>query len=290
MMTKGFKGEKIKMLQRAILACGYALPRWGVDGDLGDETLRAAAMLLRDHGRIKDLDPSSISDTAFAYILELRDRMAVPNPTPVSFYDCRHRATREVDRGPRPWSLVTRICLHQTACRMGENAPRYDGLGAHGAVTAGGKIFHEHDLNRIVWHGNGWNASSVGIELDGLFAGREDDPATAVDEALRTTWDDPSTKIRELPTRPTTAQVIAAQDYIRWIYCEVERHGGKIVDIVAHRQASKNRQNDPGQDVWQRVALPMREELGLGDYNGKVVGSGYPIPECWDSNHKGVSY
>jgi len=41
-------------LQRALLAQGYALPRWGADGHMGAETLAACAAWARDHGHPPD--------------------------------------------------------------------------------------------------------------------------------------------------------------------------------------------------------------------------------------------
>lgn len=293
MMKHGDKGATVKELQHAVLALGYALPRWGVDGDLGEETLAACSLILRMHGKYKDADANTLTDEELAYIFALRDLLAwteAPRP-PDQYYDCRGIAKREVDRGPRAWSAITRICLHQTACHMGENAPRYAGIGCHDVVTRGGKHFRMHDEDRIVWHGNGWNASSVGIEFDGLYAGRLDDPKTAFDERLWSTWDNPETKARELAMDVTDAMVATGCQVIEYICGNVARHGGKILQIVAHRQSSENRRNDPGEEIWKRIALPMMQKLGLDSGGtGFKTGSGYPIPECWDASHEKIQY
>jgi hypothetical protein len=78
---------------------------------------------------------------------------------------------------------------------------------------------------------------------------------------------------------------------VRWICGEVVRHGGRIEQLLAHRQASSERQSDPGSALWQQVALPLHAELGLNDGgSGYAVGNGYPIPQTWDRSRVGVKY
>ena len=40
-MRKGSKGEAVKMLQQALIDCGFELPKFGIDGDYGSETRQA---------------------------------------------------------------------------------------------------------------------------------------------------------------------------------------------------------------------------------------------------------
>jgi hypothetical protein len=175
----------------------------------------------------------------------------------------------------RSWSKVTGLCLHQTACVLGERVERWDSVGSHVGITRAGQEFWLHDFDRIVAHGNGWNARTVGIEIDGLYAGVEGDPATV--------WDDPSTPGRERGMVLPAIQVTAACDAIRWIVGEVASHGGKVKALVSHRQASDSRRNDPGSAIWQAVALPMSDELGLSDGGeGFKIGDGRAIPKEWD--------
>lgn len=175
----------------------------------------------------------------------------------------------------RPWSEVTGICLHQTACLLGEREGRWDSVGCHVGITRGGRVIWLHDFDRIVAHGNGWNAQTVGIEIDGLYAGVEGDP--------RTVWDDPSTPNRETGMALTPETAEAAKQTIRWIAQRVLAHAGRVRALVAHRQSSKSRRNDPGSAIWQAVALPMHAELGLSDGGaGFKLGDGRPVPREWD--------
>lgn len=202
--------------------------------------------------------------------------------TPKDLYDRRKNAAQDKVGSKRDWSKVTGICLHQTACMLGERPERWDTVGAHVGVTRSGKVIWMHDFNKVVWHGNAWNKQTVGIEIDGLYAGIEGDP--------RTVWDDPSTPSKEQGMLLRPIAVEAAKQTIRWICAEVARNGGKIKALVAHRQSSLNRRNDPGSAIWQAVALPMHAELGLSDGGTGFHIGGYPIPEAWDPTKKGIKY
>lgn len=182
--------------------------------------------------------------------------------------------------GRRAPSKTTGICLHQTACVLGERVERWDTVGCHVGITRAGQVIWLHSFDRIVAHGNGWNAGTVGIEIDGLFAGVEGDPSTV--------WDDPSTPRREQGMPLPSVQVAACLDAIRWI---VRESKGTIRALVAHRQSSADRRNDPGSAIWQAVALPMMAECGLSDGGaGFKIGDGSPIPQAWDPSRTGVRY
>ena len=55
-LRKGAKGEDVRYLQTALMAMGYGLPRYGVDGSYGRETQQAVIDLQIDQG----LDPDGI--------------------------------------------------------------------------------------------------------------------------------------------------------------------------------------------------------------------------------------
>lgn len=196
--------------------------------------------------------------------------------------DRRKNASPKHVYGKRDWSKVTGICLHQTACVLGENPPRWDTVGCHVGVTRSGKVIWLHDFNKLVVHGNQWNSQTVGIEIDGMYEGVEGD--------IKTFWR-PKDQPNLQPQRPTEAQLRAVRDLIRWITKQIEGNGGKAKALVAHRQASENRRNDPGSAIWKKVALPMSEELDLSDGGpGFKLSTGYPIPEVWDPKRKGYKY
>ena len=185
-----------------------------------------------------------------------------------------HGPEREWKVYGRAWSKVTGICLHQTACLLGERPERWDSVGAHLGVTRAGKLIWLHGFDRVVAHGNGWNAGTVGIEVDGLYAGIEGD--------LSTVWDDPSTKVREQPMKLTPEAAGALRAAIEWIVDTVSERGGNVRALVAHRQSSESRRSDPGEAIW-KAAAPIAKRLGLSDGGpGFKIGDGRPVPREWD--------
>ncbi len=80
----------------------------------------------------------------------------------------------------------------------------------------------------------------------------------------------------------TIQTVAVAQQTIRWICDQVP--GVRV--IVAHRQASADRRNDPGEAIWKRIASPARAELGLVTPDAFTLGDGLPIPSAWDERAK----
>jgi hypothetical protein len=204
-------------------------------------------------------------------------------PRPVGLVDMRLSSSNKHVYGKRAWRNVTGICLHQTACLLGERPGRWESVGAHIGITRGGQVLWLHPFDSLVAHGNGWNARTIGIEIDGLYAGVEGDPATV--------WDDPTTPVRESGMELPVAATAAARHTIHWICSEVAKKGGEVRALVAHRQASANRRNDPGSEIWQRIAMPAISELGLWDGGaGFKIGEGRPIPEAWNPRRRGERY
>jgi hypothetical protein len=180
----------------------------------------------------------------------------------------------------RPIEHVTGCVLHQTACLLGERPERYDTVGAHFAVTRAGKVIWLHDFNRKVAAANGWNNGTFSVEIDGIYAGVEGDPSTV--------WDDPTTAIHERAMVLTPETVTAAKALIRWSKSIL---GARMNVLVAHRQSSGSRRDDPGSAIWQQIALPMHAELQLSDGGiGFKLDDGMPIPESWDPRCHGYRY
>lgn len=190
-------------------------------------------------------------------------------------------------RERRP-TAITGICLHQTACHMGERPARYLSTGAHMVVTREGQRFRLHDWTDRIVSANGFNARCISIEIDGLYAGDDSNDR----RALASTWNDPSTKEREQPMKLTPAAIAAAREACRVAIREVPT----IKLLLAHRQSSGTRQSDPGAAPWREIALPIIAEFGLNQptpsYDPRTfkVDDGRPIPECWDPRCKGNAY
>lgn len=285
-MKSGAKGEDVRALQEALIALGYELPRWGADGSLGSESIDALAAFLRDHGEEVEDDASEVTAAQLALVKKVLagQRAAAAGPALLAgkFHDLRSSASQDRLGGRRAWSKITGVTLHQTAVVLGERPERWKTLGAHLGVTREGQVVWLHDFAKIVWHANGLNAMTVGIELDGMYEGIQGDPNSF--------WN-PDKDPRRVPQRATTDLVEAAKATVRWVCAEVARHGGKVNHLYAHRQASKQRQSDPGSELWQLVGLELHKELTLTDGGaGFTLGDGMRIPESWDASRKGVKY
>ena len=54
LLKRGATGEAVRAAQTLLLLRGYELPRWGADGDFGNETLAAVKNFQKKHGLIVD--------------------------------------------------------------------------------------------------------------------------------------------------------------------------------------------------------------------------------------------
>lgn len=54
MLKKGSKGSYVTLLQTTLINKGYKLPKYGVDGDFGNETLSAVKKFQKDNGLVVD--------------------------------------------------------------------------------------------------------------------------------------------------------------------------------------------------------------------------------------------
>lgn len=173
---------------------------------------------------------------------------------------------------PRNVTKVTGICLHQSACYLGERPARYDSGGAHFFVTRAGRVIWLHAENRWVCAANNWNDGTISIEIDGLYAGSKSGHV----------WDNPATAAHEQAMVLTPEAAAAALQLIAWL----RARNPQLRVIVAHRQASADRLDDPGLEPWRDVAL----KCGLQTAPTTTLGDGKPIPEDWDPSQVGVRF
>ena len=284
-LKRGDQGVEVRDLQLKLLALGYHLPRFGADGDLGDETLEAISAFRVDHALTSTTDdftstvPLKVLKAIQDAFATLATRAVVTAPED---HTTKHAGGQWRSRDQRPLRSITGITLHQTAVLFGETPSRWYTLAAHLGITRGGGAYLICPLDRIVWHGNGLNTTDVGIEIDGYFEGIEGKPSTF--------WKPPTDLTRQ-PLQLTPEQVSATRAIIKWICGEVKTDGGEVQFIHAHRQASKDRESDPGSRVWKEVGLWAQSDLGLSD-GGKnfTRGTGLKIPEAWDPSRVGIPY
>jgi len=178
--------------------------------------------------------------------------------------DLTATADKSKRKGTRDPKTVYALVLHQMACCFAPQDPlkRFLTVGAHFAIANDGRILQLHPMSTLLWASNGFNNRSVAVEFAGNF------PDT------RGRWWQGSTYGMN---RPTAAQVTAGRQLIRHLM----RTMG-LTHVLAHRQSSGTRENDPGPDIWFDVGQWAVNTLGLKDGGpGFKIDTGNPIPEEW---------
>jgi hypothetical protein len=191
---------------------------------------------------------------------ELEDGV-VPDP---GIIDLTARSDKSHRKGKRDPKTVYALVLHQMACCFSPRKPleRFLSIGSHFAITNDGRILQLHPISALIWASNGFNARSVAVEFAGNFPN------------IRGTWWKGDEYGRN---RPTQAQVNGGRYLVR---CLIRTMG--LTHILAHRQSSGTRENDPGPDIWYHVGQWAVDTLGLRDGGpGFKIGTGNLIPNEW---------
>lgn len=172
----------------------------------------------------------------------------------------------------RPPEKVWALVLHQMACCFTVKDPltRFLNMAPHFAILPDGRILQLHPLQALTGASNGFNPGSVAVEFAGNF------PNTKgkwwLDKDLRTEAQ------RKANQNQVTPQQIESG---RYLVQYLKRTMGLRM-ILAHRQSSGTRENDPGPDIWYNVGQWAIDNLGLSDGGpGFKVGTGNPLPDLW---------
>lgn len=219
-------------------------------------------------------------------VIDLTTQQTMPPGRPEKYM---MRGKQVVVRDP---TKVTGIVVHQTACEFGVSKRQIEEAGgdpvlakhrralniaAHVTAFMTGKAVYANQLPWYVYHGNGFNAYTYGLEIEGLYCGLKGN--------LRTVAGDPKDV-----TKLTRATIDAARTGITFLYERGRMLGSPLEWVYAHRQSSSTRRSDPGQEIWEEVVLKYAVPvLGLKVNNDLVLpasnpknGPGYPIPREWD--------
>lgn len=178
--------------------------------------------------------------------------------------DLTDKADKSNRHGMRPAAQVKALVLHQMACcRNRRNAlTDYLKIGSHFAIMADGRILQLHPELAMVWASNGFNHGSVAVEFAGNF------PNT------KGKWWQGDKYGRD---QVTPAQLEAGRRLVRYLVAKIG-----LKTILAHRQSSASRENDPGPDIWYHVGQWAVDTLKLSDGgSGFKVGDGNAIPDLW---------
>ncbi|UUZ68999.1 N-acetylmuramoyl-L-alanine amidase [Polaromonas sp. P2-4] len=178
--------------------------------------------------------------------------------------DLTAQSDRSVRKGTRDPKSVYALVLHQMACCFRRRDPlrSYLRIKAHFAILPEGQILQLHPVSALIWASHGFNSKSVAVEFAGNFPN------------VRGRWWKGETYGRD---RVTPAQLEAGRCLVRHL---VRTMGLRVV--LAHRQSSNMRENDPGPDIWYHVGQWAVDTLRLSDGGpGLKIGTGNPIPDAW---------
>lgn len=307
-----FESSKVTDYQKKLIALGHDMPRFGADGSFGDESLVSTKEFqLENEDKVGDEDAfeaQGVGPKTYAAVMAAEPKkesdkktiaappvIGLPGNPPAGMIVTKDDHPLKKGRGTRKLKDIKGVTLHQTACVIGEKQTRWHNVACHIAITREGKIIYNNDFIKKVWHGNGFNNKTLGIEIDGHFAGLEaqNDAGEWVPD-MKSYWR-PKNSDRQ-PVTITDAQIEACKEAIRWAKRVIDGAGGDFKYILAHRQSSPSRVSDPGEKTWKLVAVPLMEELGMEDggpdyyITDSKKRPGKPIPEAWNPEHEGVKY
>lgn len=159
---------------------------------------------------------------------------------------------------------VYALVLHQTGFSRGNDPKKYNKVTAHFVILPNGSILQLHPLTAYLYASNGFNKGSVAVEFVGNF---------------------PSTRGKcYKPERfgcnkVTKEQIQAGRELIKYLTKKIS-----LTHVLAHRQSSGLRGNDPGPDLWYNVGQWAVNKRGLNDggTNFKIK-SGKAIPDAWQN-------
>ena len=165
---------------------------------------------------------------------------------------------RRPARPGKVWALV----LHQMAFSRGNDPARYNRVNSHFAILPDGAILQLHPVAALLAASNGFNSGSVAVE----FAGN-------LPNVRGKCWSPTTHRCHRL----TSAQIWSGRHMVDHLIRTIG-----LTHVLAHRQSSATRENDPGPDVWYHVGQWAIERRGMKDGGpGFKVGNGRPILDAW---------
>lgn len=157
---------------------------------------------------------------------------------------------------------VYALVLHQTGFSRGNDPKKYNKVTAHFVILPNGTILQLHPLTAYLWASNGFNKGSVSVEFVGNF---------------------PSTRGKCYKPEKfgcntvSNEQIQAGRQLIKYL---IEKIG--LTHVLAHRQSSGSRGNDPGPDLWFHIGQWAVKKHSLKDGGaGFKISSGKSIPDTW---------
>lgn len=224
-------------------------------------------LAMKNAGFLRIGQVAGVIQAARAKIEDLTGR-ATPPPR-----EKAHLVTNNLWNPKRVWALI----LHHMAFKRRDKKKNdysqpesYLSTRAHFCILFDGRIIQLHPISRLIWHSNCTSPGSVGVEFEGNFP-----------KADGTWWYPKDKQTGRITARdedyPTKAQVEAGRFLIQYLQA-----ANGLREVLAHRQSSKDRTNDPGPDIWYNVGQWAVNNLGVNDGGpGFKCGDGTPLPPEW---------
>lgn len=194
-------------------------------------------------------------------------RLDIIDRTDKSPKDKRRCRRGHTTKGPDGWcvrdlSKIYALVLHQTAFSWENRVEKYDPVTAHFVIIPDGRVIQLHPLEAYLYSSDGLNSGSVAVEFVGNF------PNT------RGKWWRGDKFGKHIPT---PEQIRAGRGLVRHLKEQIG-----LTHVLAHRQSSRAKANDPGPHIWKGVGQWALDTLGLSDGGSTFkVGTGQPIAESW---------
>jgi hypothetical protein len=153
---------------------------------------------------------------------------------------------------------------------MPADPEKWGRVNAHIGLTKEGRVILINEPEDFIWHAQGLSKTTIGIEIEGNYPG--------IIGKENTLWKPGGGP--DILTDETWEGAAFIYGYLKeWF----DTRGIKWQHIFAHRQSYKNRTADPGQEIWQKIAMPWMVMSGATD-GGELfkIGTGKPIPSQWD--------
>lgn len=292
-MKFGDKNAAVKELQKQLQVLGFALDP---DGDLGAVTwnalVRFANIADRNAPSKNEAVPNDllqqISLTALYGSVRVATTDALSTFTGIKVFNLISEQQPLIPRSKdvngrvtlmRTPKEVTGICVHQTAVNFGVTAKnlqkyvdrdlaeahRYLDVPAHVCAMREGSLVVHAPAQAYLYHGNAFNADTLGYEIEGSYPG------------VFSSRNDKHDKL-------TSKVIETARKGIDLLMYMGSRAGMDIQYIYAHRQSSDTRRGDPGEEIWREVVLNYAvPQYNLQVRNNHVRRDGRPIPSAWDA-------
>lgn len=239
-LRQGNSGPAVKRLQEILSLLGFdAGP---IKGVFGPSTRRLILDLQQIEGLCQD---GIVGPQTWGRILDkIEDTRSLFKISETGLHDLRGLHPSPKNFGwLRDWSAIKGITLHQTGCEMPSRPLGWSHVNAHYGVTREGLPLLLNDPRDMIWHAQRLSKSTIGIEIEGNYEG--------LYRKRGTLWEPGGG-----PHYLTEAMIDAASVIFDDIRERLATAGQRAWCVFGHRQSSRTRRADPGEQIWREIAIP----------------------------------